>query len=161
VSGAPVLDDVETFLYREAELLGRAALDEWIGLFTDDGLYWMPVDDRQSDGKNHISIFHDDRTLMEIRAAHMAHPDSPSKMFALRLSHIIGNVRIESFDSEESLLETRANFHCLMFYRDSQEIFAGTYQHRIVTADDDWRIKMKTVRLINCDASHRSIHTYI
>src|ERR687894_379022 len=35
--------DAEDFLYREAALLDEGRLDEWLALFTDDGLYRLPV----------------------------------------------------------------------------------------------------------------------
>jgi 3-phenylpropionate/cinnamic acid dioxygenase small subunit len=35
--------EVEDFLYREAELLDERRYDEWLALFTDDLRYWMPM----------------------------------------------------------------------------------------------------------------------
>src|SRR5262245_40325436 len=39
-----VQHDVEQFLYKQAELLDTRQWQEWIDLFTDDGIYWMPPD---------------------------------------------------------------------------------------------------------------------
>ena len=36
-------DEVEQFLYREAELLDERRYEEWLTLFTDDVRYWMPM----------------------------------------------------------------------------------------------------------------------
>jgi 3-phenylpropionate/cinnamic acid dioxygenase small subunit len=38
-----VRQDVEDFLYREAELLDERRYEEWLDLFTDDARYWMPM----------------------------------------------------------------------------------------------------------------------
>ena len=38
-----VRQDVEEFLYREAELLDERRYEEWLDLFTDDVHYWMPM----------------------------------------------------------------------------------------------------------------------
>jgi 3-phenylpropionate/cinnamic acid dioxygenase small subunit len=35
--------EVEEFLYREAELLDERRYEEWLQLFTDDAHYWMPM----------------------------------------------------------------------------------------------------------------------
>jgi 3-phenylpropionate/cinnamic acid dioxygenase small subunit len=35
----------ESLLYREARLLDTLQLEEWLTLFTDDGLYWLPMED--------------------------------------------------------------------------------------------------------------------
>jgi len=36
-------EDVEEFLYREAELLDERRYEEWLELFTEDARYWMPM----------------------------------------------------------------------------------------------------------------------
>jgi 3-phenylpropionate/cinnamic acid dioxygenase small subunit len=38
-----VKGEVEDFLYREAELLDERRYEEWLGLFTEDARYWMPM----------------------------------------------------------------------------------------------------------------------
>ena len=38
-----VKQEVEDFLYREAELLDERRYDEWLDLFTEDTHYWMPM----------------------------------------------------------------------------------------------------------------------
>jgi 3-phenylpropionate/cinnamic acid dioxygenase small subunit len=38
-----VKDEVEQFLYREAELLDERKYEEWLELFADDARYWMPM----------------------------------------------------------------------------------------------------------------------
>src|SRR5947207_7239566 len=35
--------EVEEFLYREAELLDERRYEEWLELFTEDAHYWMPM----------------------------------------------------------------------------------------------------------------------
>jgi 3-phenylpropionate/cinnamic acid dioxygenase small subunit len=36
-------EEVEAFLYQEAELLDERRYEEWLDLFTDDARYWMPI----------------------------------------------------------------------------------------------------------------------
>ena len=38
-----VKQEVEDFLYHEAELLDERRYEEWLDLFTDDARYWMPM----------------------------------------------------------------------------------------------------------------------
>lgn len=155
----PGLKKLESFLYKEAELLDRADLLNWMNLYTDDGIYWMPVREDQEDGLNHISIFHDDKMLMDIRARHMQDPKSPSKTFPKRSSRIIGNVQIKEFTADECIVTS--GFHCVAFYPDRQEVYAGRNTHTLIRNNDSWLIRLRRVDLINCDASHKSIHSYI
>jgi len=38
-----VKQEVEDFLYREADLLDERRYEEWLDLFTEDARYWMPM----------------------------------------------------------------------------------------------------------------------
>ncbi len=159
VRSNPAIRDIEELLYAEASFLDQADLDGWIDLYTDDGTYWMPVIPNQEDSINHISLFYDDRVMMEIRRRNLRHPRAPSKDYAIRCSHIISNIRI----IEQSDLKTvvASNFHCLIYYNEKQTTYGGTYQHEIVKADEGFKIRHKRVDLINCDAALNTIIIYI
>lgn len=155
----PGLKKIERFLYQEADLLGRADLENWMDLYTTDGIYWMPVKEDQEDGLNHISIFYDDKTLMDIRARHMKHPRAPSKGVPLRSSYMIGNIQVQEFTEDQCVVTS--NFHCAVSYHGEQQLYAGWNRHTLVRDGESWLIKLRRVDLINCDVSHASIHSYI
>lgn len=157
----PGLKKIEEFLYHESGLLDRMQLREWIDLFTDTGDYWMPVTPDQEDPVNHISIFYDDRDLMEIRLRHFDNPRSHSKDFTIRCSHVLGNVQIKEFDESNGDCHVSCNFQCVMYYRDQQQLYAGTCDYHLVLLDGRYHIQRKRVDLINCDAPHGSIQTYV
>ena len=81
VRSNPAIRDIEELLYNEASFLDAADLDGWINLYTDDGTYWMPVLPDQQDPINHISLFYDDRVLMDIRRRNLSPPRAASKAF--------------------------------------------------------------------------------
>lgn len=154
------LKKIETFLYDEANLLDRPDLDAWVNLYTPDGTYWMPVIEDQPDPINHISLFYDDRVMMEVRRRNFVHPRAASKDHKVRCSHIIGNIRLAGQNDQGDLIVT-ANFQALMYYRDEQRMFGGTYEHHLVEDGDSFKIRHKKVQLINCDAPHKSIVVYL
>lgn len=160
MSSSSVLEQVTELLYAEADCLDSADLDAWIALYTDDGTYWMPVTPDQEDPMNHISLFYDDRTIMEVRRRNLSHPRAASKDLPIRSSHIIGNIRV-SDESSDGVLTVKSNFHCAMFCDDSQTLYAGTYVHQLVNVDERWFIQKKRVNLINCDSALGSILIYI
>ncbi len=53
VSGmvAPTDQELIDFVVREARLIDEHRLDEWLELFADDGIYWMPLEWGQTDAK--------------------------------------------------------------------------------------------------------------
>ena len=95
-----LIREIEQFLYQEASFLDRPDLDSWVDLYTADGTYWMPAIPDQEDPENHISLFYDDRVLMEVRRRNFVHPAAASKDYAVRASHIISNVQVTDLEKE-------------------------------------------------------------
>ena len=151
---------IEQFLYDEADLLDNPDLDSWINLYTEDGTYWMPVVEDQVDPINHVSIFYDDRVMMEVRRRNFVHPRAASKDHKVRSSHIIGNVRLHGVNENGDMVVT-SNFQALVFYRNEQRAFGGKYEHHLVADGDSYKIRHKKVSLINCDAPQKSLTIYL
>ena len=158
---AEKLHELERFLYREASFLDRPDLDSWIDLYTEDGTYWMPAIPDQEDPHMHISLFYDDRVLMEVRRRNFVHPAAASKEYTIRASHIISNIQVQEMDEETGDCTVTSNFQCFLYYREKQTPFAGTYTHELVREGDDYRIRSKRVDIINCDAALNTIIIYI
>ena len=158
---AEKLHELERFLYKEASFLDRPDLDRWIELYTDDGTYWMPAVPDQEDAEMHISLFYDDRVMMEVRRRNFVHPAAASKDYDVRCSHIISNIQVTELDEKTGDCTVTSNFHCYVYYKDRQTPFAGTYTHQLVREGDDYKIRSKRVDLINCDAALNTIIIYI
>lgn len=151
---------IEEFLYREAALLDRPNLDAWMRLYTEDGTYWMPAVEDQPDALNHISHIYDDRVMMEIRRRNFLHPRASSKDPEVRCSHLIGNVRLAGTSDAGDLIVT-SSFHVILWYREEQRCYAGTYEHHLKPEGDSFCIRHKKVELINPEAAHRTLIIYL
>ena len=151
---------IEQFLYDEATLLDHPDLDAWVNLYTEDGTYWIPVIENQPDAINHISIMYDDRVMMEVRRRNFVHPRAASKDHKVRCSHLIGNIRTAGTTEQGDLIVT-SNFQTVMYYRNEQRVYAGTYEHHLVTDGDSFKIRHKKVQLINCDAPQKTMIIYL
>lgn len=154
------LQEIESFLYQEADLLDNNDLENWMQLFTEDGTYWMPVARDQQDPHGHISILFENRAVMAVRANNFGHRLAASMEYDIRSSHLIGNIRVVDFDETSGDCTIKSNFQVVLYYRE-QTLFAGTYTHQLKRVDDSYRIVQKRVDIINCDAAHKSILTYI
>ncbi len=157
----PDLKQVETFLYDEADLLDHADLNAWLELYTEDGTYWMPQNPDQTDPDTQISILYESRLLMGIRALNMASSMAPSMAYPVRSSHMIGNVRIQSWDEAAGICKVTSNFHVAVLYRHEQTVYAGRYTHQLVQTGKGLRIAHKRVDLINCDEPMKSLVIYL
>lgn len=156
-----VMREIEQLLYQEASYLDRPDLDSWCDLYTEDGTYWMPAIEDQEDPLNHISLFYDDRVMMEVRRRNFRHPRAASKDYTVRASHIISNVQVTAMNADDGSCTVTSNFHCFMYYLEKQVPYAGTYTHELVRDEDCFKIRHKRVDLINCDAVLNTIIIYI
>lgn len=150
---------IERVLYDEADLLDSGDLEGWIELYTDDGRYWMPVSPDQESPDDHVSLFYDDRLLMEIRRRNFGHPLSASMEHEIRTSHLIGNVRLQ--ESPKADVRVTSNFHATVYTLGEQHVFAGRYTHDLTRDGEGYKIHRKRVDVINCDAALKNIVIYL
>ena len=149
VAAHDTLREVEQFLYRQAELLDEKRWEDFIGLFAEDGKYWMPASPEQTTGEGVPSIFYEDRNLMTVRMKRVTHPHAWSQSPMWGTSHLVSNVAIEREDPRTGEIIVRSRFHMMEFRRDASRHFAGTYRHQLVHANGAYRIKLQRVDMVN------------
>jgi 3-phenylpropionate/cinnamic acid dioxygenase small subunit len=138
---------VEQFLFHQSELLDGQYWQEYLDLFTADGVYWMPAAPEQTEWLNSPSIFAEDRWMMEVRRGRITHPNAWSQAPHWMTSHLVSNVAIEA--STATQVQVRSRFHLSEYRRDNLRHFSGTYRHTLVRVNDDFRIKLQRVDLFN------------
>jgi 3-phenylpropionate/cinnamic acid dioxygenase small subunit len=146
--------EVEQFLYRQAEILDERRWDDWLGLFTLDGHYWMPADPSHTSGEGVASIFYEDQYMMRVRAGRLEHPRAWSQSPRNRTNHVVSNVIIEREEPETGELSVRAKFIMVEFRLDEQRYFTGTYRHHLVPTPAGLRIRLQRVDLLNYDGPY-------
>lgn len=147
--------EAQAFLTDEVHLLDDREYERWLELFTEDCLYWMPVDPRSTDGALRLNVFYDHRARMEDRVARLtsgsAHTEDPPPMTVRTLSA----VQVRPADDGE--LVVRSNFMLHAYRRGDEQRFAGRYLHRLVRADTGLRIAEKRVTMLGSDAPQRPL----
>ena len=141
---------VETFLFHEARLLDERRFEDWMALFAEDGLYWIPATPGQEDPLGEVSIAYEDRQLLDVRVRRLRHPENYADQPTVRTRRVIGNVMID--DATDDTVVARSNFTLADIQGDEQRIFLGEYVHTLRPAADSYEIVMKRVNLLNCDA---------
>lgn len=141
---------VERFLFHQAELLDRKCWRQYIDLFRDDGVYWMPATEAQTEWLDSPSIFAEDKTLMEVRMGRVMHPNAWSQAPQWNTSHLVGNVVIEAVEAETVLVRSR--FQMLELRRDALRHFGGVYRHTLTRGGEGFKIALQRVDLLNGQA---------
>ena len=147
-----LMHQVQTLLFRQAAMLDAKNWADWMDLFSDDGVYWMPATPEQTDWASQPSIFAEDRLLMEVRAGRLQHPNAWSQAANWSTNHIVGNVMIEH--AQADALEVYSRFHMLELRRDNVRHFAGSYRHSLVRVGADWKIKLQRVDMSNAQGAY-------
>lgn len=148
--------DIEAFLIDEAHLLDTRRFEDWMALFTDDGLYWAPSVPEQESPLDHVSLVYDDKEAMDTRIRRLRHPRIHSQNPPTRTSRIVANPVVEQADDGTGSCVVRSKF-LLYEYRPSvpdahERVFGGTYWHTLARTPAGLRIKFKKALLANCDA---------
>lgn len=154
-AAAGLLERVSQFLFRQSEFLDNKHWQDYIDLFADDGVYWMPVMPEQTEWEGSASIFAEDKMLMQVRMGRVTHPNAWSQAPMWATNHVIGNIVIEKESAKEVVVRSR--FHMMELRRDSVRHFGGTYRHTLVKKGDDFRIKLQRVDMFNGQAAYEYV----
>ena len=145
--------EIKQFLYAEARLLDEGLFDEWLGLFTDDCHYWMPVRETTMAvedsvrGKDEIPIFDDDKSFLTARVSRLtktplAHAEQPRS----RTRHFLTNVTITA--QQEAEVEVASN---IIVYQSrlerTESYFVGKRDDRLRRAGATWQIARRKIVL--------------
>jgi len=149
---APLIREIEQFLYREARLLDEGRFSEWLDLFTDDARYWMPTRetrlsrDEELSRPGELALFEDDKAFLAMRVKRLetglAHAEQP----ASRTRHFVTNVEIVS--AEDGQVEVHSNV--LVFQsrlERTESFFAGKRADVLRKVDGRWLIARRRVVL--------------
>ena len=118
---------VEAFLYREADLLDRREFEAWYDLFTEDGLYWVPIGDDADDPARAVSVAFDDHRRLGDRIAWMNTGDVHSHQPPSVTQRMISNVMVWPIDEQTVLSQSAFTLHA--YRRGITDCFVGRYQH--------------------------------
>jgi benzoate/toluate 1,2-dioxygenase beta subunit len=143
----------EEFIVHEASLLDARRFRDWMGLFAEDGTYWVPAVPDQKSPFDQASLFYDDRDLMKTRIDRLDHPRIHVQTPPSRTAHLVGNVVIEDSDAARNEYVIGSTVIMAEYRDDAQRVFAGRQHHRLRRSGDSFRIVQKRVDLINCDSA--------
>jgi 3-phenylpropionate/cinnamic acid dioxygenase small subunit len=123
--------------------------DEWLSLWTEDALYWVPCNDDDIDPQRHVSIIYDNRPRLEDRIERLKSGAAYAQEPKSRLRRVVANVEIEEGDNGE--VTVYSNFNLTELRRSRQDTFAGRTIHKLRPQGASFKIAYKKVLLVNND----------
>ena len=144
--GASLRSRVEDFLYEEAALLDAWKLEEWAGLFSEEGVYMVPPTDApEADPATTLFLIHDDRFRLGERALRLLKTRAHAEFPHSRTQHSITNVRVLGEDA--GLVQVECHFIVYRTRRDLQDVFPGISRYLLARNDKNFHIREKRCML--------------
>jgi 3-phenylpropionate/cinnamic acid dioxygenase small subunit len=141
--------EIEQFLYLEARLLDTQRYEEWLDLYTQDAIYWVPLEQGQDDPIETSSIIHDDRTLLELRVRQARHPRAHARLPLARTVHQVANVTVLA--EENSEIRVASTLQLVEFRNERQRVWGALVEHLLRRTTGGLRIARKRVDLVNSE----------
>jgi len=154
-----VEEKIAQLIRTETACLNNGDLDQWISLFTEDGYYWMPLEEEHADPEQHDSLY-DNRALMEMRKYNLGNPLSPSMQVKVKSVRILSDIEIKLVEEADNEVDVSA-FVIAVIYQQQKIYYAGRIGYRLVNSDSGLKIKVKRVDIVDADAPLDSIMMYI
>ena len=142
---------VVAFLYQEARLADEARYAEWLALWTDDGVYWVPATtDASADPQKHLSHVYDNRARLETRVklletGHRYSQEPPSPM-----RRLLSNIEVQVGAGGELVAESNFILAELSVQaKHEMHWWVGRTTHRLRRVDGALKMSGKKVVLVN------------
>ena len=129
--------------------------DEWLSLWTDDALYFVPCNQDDVDPRRHVTLIYDDRARLEDRIEQLKSKVHWSQEPRSQLRRIISNVEFQ--DDSNGEVTVYSNFILTEVRRNQQQVLAGRATHKLRQHCDGFKIVNKKVVLANIAAIMRSV----
>jgi 3-phenylpropionate/cinnamic acid dioxygenase small subunit len=142
------------FLHEEARLLDDGKLAQWLDLYAEDGVYWIPSRHGQTDTRGVPSIIYEDRPLLAMRVQRLGHPRAYAALPAPRTMHLVGNVDVVGHDEAADEWRVSSKLLAVEHQADRTRIFAGHGEHVLRRRGGAFKIVFKRIDLIDCEGVH-------
>ena len=160
VSAHPDIGRVSQFLYEEAAVLDQRRWFDWMDLFAEGAMYWVPLTPSQPDPINYVSIFYEDAMMREVRARRLEEKRAWSQLPLVHSARIVGNIQLSDAEVAGEILvrstfimaESRVPFH---------RQIAGSYTHRLIENGDSFLIAHKRVDIIDSEGVHANFEGFL
>lgn len=137
------------FMWHEADLLDRRAYDEWLNLWTEDGLYIVPLEKDTEDYAEVLNLAYDDAQMRKMRVERLQGRFSISAHAASTTVRTVSRfVVVEQLDKE---ITVRAAQHLADYRRDNLSISAANILVTLKETSNGLRLARKVVTLVNSE----------
>ena len=144
--------EVSELIFWEATLLDRRRWEEWIELYTEDAVFWVPswVDEENTtdDPETQLNLMYfRSRSGIEDRVFRIESRDSYASLPLDRTVHLVGNVLIDKVIGNEVYVFANCLVHT--FGKNGAQTRASMYDYIIRQGDNGLKIAHKKITFVD------------
>jgi benzoate/toluate 1,2-dioxygenase subunit beta len=145
-------------IFREARLLDSGEWADWVAMYREDAVYWVPawLDEYETtnDPNTQVSLlYHDARRGLEERIARIESRKSITALPLPRTVHQISNLEASEIEPGRITCHSVFAVHVYDPRVAKGHVHHGRYQHTLVregaTRQETWKITRKVITLVN------------
>lgn len=141
-------------LAREARLLDQGRWLEWLEMYREDAIYWVPawLDEYRTttDVRTEVSlIYHDNRAALAERIARIESRKSITALPIPRTLHLVGNLELTEAEPDRIACEATFAVHVYDPRLAKEHTRYGRYAHTLTQQAGQWLIARKVITLVN------------
>lgn len=142
--------DIAAFLYHESRLLDERRYDDWADLFAEDGLYWIPCNDRDIDPARHVSIVYDDVEALRGRIDRLNTGKQYAQDPPSQICRAVSNVHLDATANHGEDVVVYSTLLAVEARRQhTKHVFGASCTHRLRRVGGGLRIVLKRVDLVD------------
>ena len=149
LSPADLREQVSAFLVREADFMDRYQYDDWLALWSAEGVYWVPCNEDDYDPARHVSIIYDNYDRLQERIFRLNGDSAHSQDPPSRLARIIGNEQVSL--SCDGHVRVRANMILVEVRSGEKNVYGARLEYSLQPEGDSFKIRQKKVILLDND----------
>ncbi len=141
--------EVTEFLWYEADLLDRKDYDTWLDLWTERGLYILPIDGDSDDYANQLNLCYDDAKMRKDRIGRFQQGFSISSAPPAQTVRTISRIVVD--DVMGDTITVRAAEHLIEDKFGRQRVWAANAKYTLIKTETGFKLDQKIVTLLNSD----------
>jgi benzoate/toluate 1,2-dioxygenase beta subunit len=145
---------VEDLLYREAAFLDEKKWREWLALYTEDAVLWMPAwaseSETTADPELELNLLYlRGRSSLEDRVFRIESGESFASVPMARTAHVVGNVVLGAVDGVGAELSARASWIVHSYGLHGSLTRGGSYEYLLRSEHGTLKIARKKIVMID------------
>lgn len=129
--------------------MDESRYDEWLALWAEDALYWVPCNEDDIDPSRHVSIIYDDRERLVQRVERLKSGSVLAQQPRPRMRRLISNIEVVRDGGADVCVHS--NFMLGSARAGTRELWIGRSIHELRAERDSFKIARKKVLLIESD----------